>query len=203
MRLRTARIGAARDAAASLTAGLIAAALHLPTAWMANARIASTPVAALRIPAARVMSAFLIVAILATSAACSMFKPKFIPPQLSIVSVQLERSDLFAQHLKVRMRVDNPNDLALPVEGLSYTLDVAGQEAAQGVSTASFTVPALGEAEFDMDVTANLAGTLLRLLSRGDSLSSAIDYHIAGKVRLSHGLLRSVPFDKRGTFTLR
>lgn len=139
---------------------------------------------------------------LALLAACSMFMPKLEPPQLSIVSVELGRSDLFTQHLKVRMRVDNPNDRALPIEGLSYTLDVEGEQAAQGATSASFTVPALGEAEFDMDVTANLAGTLLRLLSRG-SRADQIDYHIAGRVRLSRGLLRSIPFDKRGTFALR
>ncbi len=176
------------------------------------ARIAATRVAALRIPASPItalrnasspIAAILIASFLATSTACSMFVPKLVPPQLSIVSIQLGRSDLFAQHLRVRLRVDNPNDLALPVEGLSYTLDVAGEEAAQGDSTASFTVPALGQADFDMDVTANLAGTLLRLLSRGDSRSNPIDYHFVGKVRLSHGLLRSVPFDKHGTFTLR
>ncbi len=139
---------------------------------------------------------------LAMLTACSLFMPKLVPPQLSIVSVELGHSDLFAQHLRVRMRVQNPNDVALPVEGLEYTLDVAGAEAAQGVSSASFTVPALGEADFDMDVTANLAGTLLRLLSHGSS-SDQIGYHIIGKVRLSHGLLRSVPFDKSGTFALR
>ncbi len=171
-----------------------------------RARITAGPVATKRTAfsatAASAAATVLIAAALAMAAACSMLEPKFVPPQLSIVSVQLERSDLFAQHLKVRMRVDNPNDVALPVEGLDYTLDVAGEEAAQGVSSASFTVPAHGEADFDMDVTANLAGTLLRLLSRRSS-SDQVDYHIIGKVRLSHGLLRSVPFEKRGTFALR
>ena len=62
------------------------------------------------------------------------------------------------------MRVQNPNDRALPVKGIYYTLDVAGQEFAHGVSGASFVVPALGEAEFDMNVTANMAGALIKLL---------------------------------------
>ncbi len=35
------------------------------------------------------------------------------------------------------------------------------------------------------------------------SRSDAIDYPIVGVARLSHGLLRSVPFEKSGTFTLR
>lgn len=170
-------------------------------AQMAASPTSAAPTTTVRV-AARPIAAALIAAGLAMAAACSMFKPKFEPPRLSVASIELGRVDLLAQQLKVRMRVENPNDRVLPVEGLSYTLEVAGEEAASGVSSASFTVPALGEAEFDMEITANLAGTVLRLLSRG-SRSDRIEYHIVGKVRLSHGLRRSVPFEERGTFTLR
>lgn len=136
-------------------------------------------------------------------AACSLLVPRLQAPSLSIESIALERSDLITQHLKVHMRVDNPNDRALPVKGLSYTLYVEGEEAAQGVSDASFTVPALGEAEFDMHVTANMAGTLLRLLAGGADARDRIDYRIVGKVELSSGLMRSISFDRRATFSLR
>jgi LEA14-like dessication related protein len=142
------------------------------------------------------------VLLVAASASCSMFMPKLEPPTLSVVSIGIGSSNLFVQHLKVRMHVDNPNPRVLPIEGLSYVLYVAGAQAARGASSASFTVPPLGEAEFEMDVTANLAGTLLRLLSRA-SPSGRIDYRIVGKVRLAHGLLRSIPFDERGSLTLR
>jgi LEA14-like dessication related protein len=137
-------------------------------------------------------------------AGCSLLAPRFQTPRLSIVSVSLERSDLFTQHMRVRMRVENPNDRALPVKALAYTLYIDGEEAAHGESDASFTVPALGDAEFGMDVTANMAGALLRLLGRGgDSHGDRIEYRISGKVELSHGLLRSIPFEQQGAFSLR
>ncbi len=152
-------------------------------------------------PAARIAA---IAAALITLAACSLLAPRFRAPRLSIESIALEHIDLVTQRLKVRMRVENPNDRALPVKGLSYTIYIHGEEAADGVSDASFTVPALGAAEFDMHVTANMAGTLLRLLGRaGDARGDQIDYRIAGKVELSHGLLRSIPFEQRGAFSLR
>ncbi len=133
---------------------------------------------------------------------CALFVPKLAPPTLAIVNVQLLKSDLWEQHLKVRMRVDNPNARTLPVKGLSYTIDVAGQEFATGVSGASFVVPAKGEAEFDMNVTANMAGALFKLLGHAGA-SDAIEYRITGKVSLSEGLLRTVPFEQRGTFKLQ
>jgi len=133
---------------------------------------------------------------------CSLFVPKLEAPSLSIVNVELLKSGLWEQHLKVRMRVQNPNDRTLPVKGISYTIDLSGQPFASGESGASFVIPAKGEAEFDMSVTANMAGALFKLLSRGDS-SAGIDYRIAGKVSLSEGLLRTVPFDQHGTFKLQ
>jgi LEA14-like dessication related protein len=138
------------------------------------------------------------------AAGCSLFIPKLEAPRLSVVSVQLASSDLLTQHLTMRLRVENPNDRALPIKGLSYTLEVAGEEAARGVASASFTVPPLGEAQFDTQVTANLAGTLLRLLfRRRGSAGDRIDYHLTGKVELSSGLVRSIAFDEHGSFSLR
>lgn len=132
--------------------------------------------------------------------ACAL-TPRLEAPQLTVSDVQLLGGDLFQQRLRVRMHVQNPNDRALPVQGISYRLEVEGQEFATGESAASFVVPALGEADFDMNVSTNLAGTLLKILSGGAS-SKALAYHLVGKVTLSSGFLRSVPFEQRGSFSL-
>jgi len=134
---------------------------------------------------------------------CSLFVPRFETPQLSVVNVELQKSDLWEQRMKVRMRVVNPNDRPIPVKGLTVALDVQGEQLAHGVSGASFNVPALGEAEFDMNMTANMAGALIRLLGKGDSVRDQVEYRITGKISLSEGLLRSIPFEDRGTFNLR
>jgi LEA14-like dessication related protein len=133
-------------------------------------------------------------------AGCSLFS-HWETPTLSVVSIRLGRSDLFQQHLLVRMNVDNPNNRELPVEGLSYVLEVNGEECAHGESGASFLVPARGDAEFDMNVTANAAAALLRMFAHGNQ--APVQYRIRGKVRLSSGLLRSVAFDQQGLLPLR
>lgn len=134
---------------------------------------------------------------------CSLFVPKLETPQLSVVSVELQKSDLWEQRMKVRMRVVNPNDRPIPVKGLTVVLEVQGQDLAHGVSGASFNVPALGEAEFDMNMTANMAGAIIKLLGKGDSMGDEISYRITGKISLSEGLLRSIPFEDHGKFRLR
>ena len=130
--------------------------------------------------------------------------PKFETPQLSVADVKLTGGDLLSQHLVVRVHVQNPNDRALAVEALTYSLEVEGEQFASGESAAAFVVPALGETEFDMNVTTNLGGALLRLLMRGpNTLSQDVAYRLSGKLSLSQGLWRSIPFDQRGTFRLQ
>jgi len=128
----------------------------------------------------------------------------FTAPRLSVVDVQIEHGDLWEQRLKVRVRVQNPNDRRLPVKGLEYTLEVEGEPFASGASAASFVVPARGEAEFDMNVTTNLAGTLLTLLGHGsEGPGQSVPYRLSGRIALAQGLMRSIPFEERGSFSLR
>jgi LEA14-like dessication related protein len=142
------------------------------------------------------------IALLLTSG-CSLLVPKFETPQLSVVNVELLKSDLWEQRMKVRMRVVNPNDRPIPVKGLTCALEVQGEELAHGVSGAAFNVPALGEAEFDMNMTANMAGALIKLLGRGNEIGDQVEYRVKGKISLSEGFLRSIPFEDSGSFKLR
>lgn len=132
---------------------------------------------------------------------CALFVPRLETPKLSIVDIEVLRANFMAQQLRVRLRVQNPNDRSLPIEGLAYTVYLGGQEFASGVSDASFVVPAFGTAEFNTDVTANAAGAIFAILSKPHG--QGIDYRMKGKVELTHGWLRSIPFEQGGTFTLR
>lgn len=137
------------------------------------------------------------------AAACAL-APKLEPPQVSIVGVQVVSGDLWSQRLNMRLHVQNPNDRALPVKRIEYAIEVEGEQFASGESLASFVVPALGEAEFDMTVNTNLAGALLKLLGRGaGGLGQEVPYRLSGKVSLSEGWWRSIPFDQRGSFKLQ
>ena len=137
---------------------------------------------------------------------CSVIAPKLETPKLSIVNVEIVKGDLFEQRLRARIKVENPNDRELAVKGITYTIEVGGEEFGRGISGSSFTVPRLGEAEFDMNVTANMAGTLMRLAQRAKESGRTpdnVDYRIVGKVSLATGMLRSIPFEERGSFRLR
>lgn len=145
------------------------------------------------------------VALIAALLCACAAQTKLEAPNLSVINMEMLESSLFTQRLKVRVRVQNPNDIALPVKGVSAKLEIAGEKFASGVSADSFTVPAFGEQEFDLLVDASMAKTLLTMMGKGGGAKAmeSLDYRISGKVSLSSGMVRSIPFDETGTFNLK
>src|SRR4249920_4172800 len=112
--------------------------------------------------------ALLFLACMTSFAGCAVL-PKFESPKMSVVTLKVQGGDFFSQRLQVRLRVFNPNARELPISGIAYRIDINDTEIGNGSTTAPFTVPAMGEVEFDMQLTANLAGALGKLLSRRNS----------------------------------
>jgi LEA14-like dessication related protein len=141
----------------------------------------------------------LVVCLLA--AGCSAFAPKLETPRLTIVRVSMTSADMFSQNFVVRMNVENPNDRELPVKGIDYKLFLEGDSFAEGMSTKSFVIPALGETEFDMTVRTNFVSGLGRLLSRLNGRDT-VNYVFEGKVLADVGMVRKIPFQESGSVQL-
>jgi LEA14-like dessication related protein len=121
-------------------------------------------------------------------------------PELNVLGVQMMSTDMFAQRFTVRMHVQNPNDIELPVKAIDYKLLLMGDQFAEGTTNQAFVLPALGEAEFDMTVTTNFVSSLGRLISRmGGGKLEDVEYELAGNLMVDRGFVRKIPFNKRGT----
>lgn len=147
----------------------------------------------------RILQALAWVALLA---GCVGIPRDFETPDISFVGLRAVEANLFEQKLEVRMLVRNPNSVELPVKGLDVAVELADEPFAHGVSAREFTVPARGEAEFDMLVTANAATALFRILGAGGKSHEEIGYRMKGKLSTRLGMLRSIPFDETGTLPL-
>lgn len=133
---------------------------------------------------------------------CAALGAKLESPRVSVVGIRALEANLFEQTLEVRMRVQNPNALDIPVRGLDIDVEVADEPFAQGVSAREFTVPARGEAEFDMIVTAHAATALLRIATASRAEREQVGYRLKGKLSTKLGMLRSIPFEETGTLPL-
>lgn len=137
-------------------------------------------------------------ALLLLLAACGLGEPQ--PPQVQVVNIQLLESSLFEQRFQVDLRLGNPNDFDLPIDGLTFDLDVNDEDFARGVSDQRVTVPRLGEARLSVVASTTLIDLVrqFRLLSeRGD-----LAYRLHGTAYLNDLAVRSAPFESEGSFRL-
>jgi len=135
-------------------------------------------------------------------AGCAGLGTQLETPAITFVGIRAVEASLFEQKLEVRLRVQNPNTVALPVNGLDIDVELAGEPFATGVTAREFVVPAHGEAEFDMIVTANAATALLKIAGGDRKSRDEIGYRLKGRLSTKLGLLRSIPFEESGTLPL-
>lgn len=143
------------------------------------------------------MSKPLLLILLLCTAACAA---KFERPNLTVVGIDMKSGNLLQQTFLVKFQIQNPNDRELPVSGLHAELNVGGEQIASGVSNRAFVVPAHGQSEFDMTITANMALAMLKLANQH---ADSIDYEVTGATSLDLPFLRNLPFHQNGSFALK
>ncbi len=111
-------------------------------------------------------------------------------------------ANLLQQKFAVKLNIQNPNAQALPVRGLHAELHVGGQQVASGVSDHAFIVPAFGESETGMTITANVALAWLVLADKMNKKADSIDYDLKGAASIDLPFLTNLPFHQSGSFSL-
>ena len=145
--------------------------------------------------AAAALSCLLALALLAGCAAMSGVKPE--PPTVSVASVRPLNLSLRKQRLRFTLRVENPNGFDLPLEGLDFVATLGGDRVARGSSDEEVLIPARGEAEVSVDVTAGIDSVVDRLRAMVRNRTIDLDYAVAGTVELANWP-RPIPFDVEG-----
>jgi len=137
-----------------------------------------------------------------TLGACALVHPHIEQPTVRVVAVQLRGGNLKQQTFVVKLNVQNPNDRALPVSELTFALKLEGVDFASGLSEEAFSVPALGDADFQMDISANLALVVLTLADKRQHHADSVAYELTGTARLSAPYMKKVAFHQSGSLPL-
>jgi LEA14-like dessication related protein len=104
---------------------------------------------------------FVVVSIeLLALAGCATYPGSIEPVRVSLADISMLEFGLIEQKLGLRLRVQNPNSVAVPIEGLSYELELNGKPFAQGVAHPKTQVPEFGSAEIDTEAVSNLSSLI-------------------------------------------
>jgi LEA14-like dessication related protein len=121
-------------------------------------------------------------------------------PRVSVVGLKPVKIELFEQRYAARLRIQNPNKVALGIQGMNYVIEVNGQEFARGVSDQGVTVPAFGETVMQVSIISNLASLLRQLRSVGKD-DAPLSYRIHGRIAIQ-GIPGTIPFSHDGDLRL-
>jgi len=97
----------------------------------------------------------------------------------------------------VSLKVKNPNDRTLPINGATYALELEGHEIANGSGDLDRQIPAFGEEVVDVEVNTQLLDLLRKVPELALTGGGRWDYRISGILKLAGGYL-PVPFSYDG-----
>lgn len=121
-------------------------------------------------------------------------------PRVSLAGLDIQSIELFEQRYVLHLRLQNPNDFDLHLDGLEFTLDFNRRAFASGVSRQRVRLPAFGEAVLDVQVSSNLARVFDQLQGLPDNGAAPLSYAIHGSVKLSEYPVK-LPFRYSGELT--
>jgi len=134
---------------------------------------------------------------------CAVFGTSLESPHISLSNLAMQESTGFETAFQIQLRVLNPNDSDLNIQGVDCTLEINGKPFAYGISKAAVQVPAFDSASVPVTVYASAFGIARGLfdMQQRDEMS----YQLKGKVRLENtGWLSSkLPFKSEGTISLK
>jgi LEA14-like dessication related protein len=124
-----------------------------------------------------------------------------LDPCISLANVSLARAGLLRQDLLLDLRVGNPNNFEIPIDGLTLKLDIDGAPFAEGFSNERMTIPRLAEVSIPVRASADTATLLERIFTLGSQ--PEIHYRLYGLVYVP-GVTgsRRVPYERQGKLAL-
>lgn len=142
------------------------------------------------------LSAFLLV----LSTGCASLFWVGEKPHVDIVNVVPKEMRLLEQTFLMELRIQNPTETDLDINGLSFELEINGQPFARGVSNKSLKVERLSTKVVDVEAYTGLT-SILRQLSevKKGSYASGFKYRIKGSLHSGAPSFR-IPFDEEGEY---
>ena len=126
--------------------------------------------------------------------------PKMEPLEVMLSDVTPGQMSILEQEYQVKLRVQNPNNFDIALDGAAYTIELNGKSFAKGVARQSVTVPKYGDAIIEGSCISDLSGVLTQISQLTKGAPEKFRYRIKGKLGRSDG--SSIPFDKVGEIDL-
>jgi len=128
---------------------------------------------------------------------CAAVQPPLEAPHVSLTDLRVLDATLFEQRFALKIRVQNPNPVELPINGMNFRLEINDVELGHGVSDKAVTVPAYGEAVFEINLVSNFARIVNQIRALESGAGQNLRYRLAGGISVANRVGK-LPFDYQG-----
>jgi LEA14-like dessication related protein len=134
--------------------------------------------------------------------ACATVPPDIDPPKISIANIALTDFAVFEQQFDVQLRIQNPNDQELGINGLKCDIEINEKEFGNGMSGQRVTVPRFGSEVVNVEVITGLGSFLSQVQELNKSGVGTLRYGLKGTAFVESPSSFKLPFDEKGEFDL-
>jgi LEA14-like dessication related protein len=113
---------------------------------------------------------------------CATMNLDYEEPSVELVSFKILPANGFEQNFEIGLKLTNPNDFELPLNGISYQLSLAGETLANGVASDIPTAAAYGESRFVVPVSTSLIKGIKVIRALMISQGKDISYQLKAKL---------------------
>lgn len=106
------------------------------------------------------------------------------PLNVTLTNIQLLDAQLLEQEYLLTLRVQNTNDSPLVINGLSYTLDINGNEFAKGVNNQQNHILPFSEKLIQVSLISSTFNAIKQLKILNNKSKPSFSYRLKGKVSL-------------------
>ena len=127
---------------------------------------------------------------------CASVPPSTPRLDVTLADVTPTSVGLFEQQYRVDIRVQNPSEAAVVIDGFAYRIEINGKPFARGVSDQSATVPRFGQSVLSATAVSSLSGLVEQIRNLAGGFSGPLRYRLTGSFSVIGAA--PIPFDQRG-----
>jgi LEA14-like dessication related protein len=134
--------------------------------------------------------------------ACSTMPTDFEAPRVHISDMTAKDLAIFEQRFDVKIRIQNPNNTDLSINGLKFDIDLNEREFANGMSGQRLVVPRFGSEVVNVEVFSTLGSFLRQVQSFNSGMPQKVRYRLKGTAFVDSPGTFKAPFDESGEIDL-
>lgn len=114
--------------------------------------------------------------------ACTDIKPDYEDPAVSVRYFHAKPSDGIAPRFEIGLHIINPNDFAMNIRGISYTIYIEGQRILLGVANDLPEIYAYDEGDIELQASTDVINSIKLIAGLVNEQREGISYKLDAKL---------------------